>query len=166
VDHHPAVGGVPGCHQDGLEVPPRNGTGRVDPSLGVHLRQEADLPPPRPLDLGTIRLEPGRPLPYKKLGRALLSLGRGEEADEMFKAYLERDPRKRLVAQAIEHLKQGRKSDGEKMLRELRGLIRAPSSQTDSCDSCRISYQQLKNRSQRSLDPCWPVVMHTESSGH
>lgn len=68
--------------------------------------------------LRAIRLEPGRPLPYKKLGRALLSLGRDEEADEMFKAYLERDPRKRLVAQAIEHLKQGRKSDGEKMLRE------------------------------------------------
>jgi tetratricopeptide (TPR) repeat protein len=65
-----------------------------------------------------IRLEPTRPLPYKKLGRALLALGRGEEADEMFRAYLERDPRKRLVAQAIEHLQQGRKVDGEKMLRE------------------------------------------------
>jgi len=65
-----------------------------------------------------IRLEPARPLPYKKLGRALLSLGRGEEADEMFKAYLERDPRKRLVAQAIEHLQQGRKDDGEKLLRD------------------------------------------------
>jgi cytochrome c-type biogenesis protein CcmH/NrfG len=65
-----------------------------------------------------IRLEPARPLPYKKLGRALLALGKGEEADEMFRAYLERDPRKRLVAQAIEHMRQGRKADGEKMLRE------------------------------------------------
>jgi len=65
-----------------------------------------------------IRLEPQRPLPYKKLGRALLSLGRGEEADEMFRAYLERDPRKRLVAQALEHLRQGRKSEGESLLRD------------------------------------------------
>ncbi len=36
----------------------------------------------------------------------------------MFQAYLERDPRKRLVAQAIEHLRQGRKVDAEKMLRD------------------------------------------------
>jgi predicted Zn-dependent protease len=65
-----------------------------------------------------IRHEPVRPLPYKKLAQALLAVGRGGEADEMFNAYLERDPAKRIVAQAITHMREGRKVEAEQSLRD------------------------------------------------
>jgi len=64
-----------------------------------------------------IRQDPSRPLPYKKLGHALVAAGRGSEADEMFRNFMERDQGKSVVAEAIVHLQEGRMEGGEKMLR-------------------------------------------------
>jgi len=66
----------------------------------------------------SIQHEPSRPLPYKKLGQALLAVGRGKEADKMFQSFMERDPGKSTVAEAIMHIQEGRSEEGKKLLRE------------------------------------------------
>ncbi len=57
VQHHPALRGVAGGHQHGLEVPAGDRARVVDDPGFVHGRQEADLPPPRTPDLVP---DPGR----------------------------------------------------------------------------------------------------------
>ncbi|MSQ97905.1 MAG: sulfotransferase family protein [Xanthomonadales bacterium] len=55
-----------------------------------------------------IKHEPTLPLVHKKLGQALAALGKGKEADQEFREYLELDTDKGLVASAVEQMQAGR----------------------------------------------------------
>lgn len=69
-----------------------------------------------------IRQDPALPMPYKKLGQALIAVGRGSEADDYFMMYLDRDPHKKAVAEAIMQVQEGHT---EEAIRMLRGALRA-----------------------------------------
>ncbi len=64
-----------------------------------------------------IRQEPALPTPYKKLGQALIAVGRSNEADDYFKMFLDRDPGKKAVADAIMQVQEGRTEEAIGMLR-------------------------------------------------
>ena len=68
-----------------------------------------------------IKREPRLPLAHKKLGQALAALGKGEEADQEFREYLELDTDKGRVASALEHLQAGRV---EEAVESLQGILR------------------------------------------
>jgi tetratricopeptide (TPR) repeat protein len=78
-----------------------------------------------------IRQDPTLPMPYKKLGQALIAVGRGNEADDYFKMFLDRDPHKKAVAEAIMQVQEGHT---EEAIRMLRGALK---SNPDNVDAMR-----------------------------
>lgn len=58
-----------------------------------------------------IQLQPALPLARKKLGRALVAAGRGNEADEAFRDYLEQDPERAAVVRASELRRAGKSAE-------------------------------------------------------
>ena len=71
-----------------------------------------------------IKLQPSLPLVHKKLGQALAALGRGEEADEEFKAYIESNPNRQAVMQAADLLVDEKVDEAISILKDV--LKRSP----------------------------------------
>ena len=51
-----------------------------------------------------IQLQPALPLAHKKLGQALAAVGRGDDADEAFQVYLDKDQDRAIIVKGIEHM--------------------------------------------------------------
>ena len=68
-----------------------------------------------------IAREPRLPLAHRKLGQALAALGRGEEADEHFEEFLDKDPESARIAGAVECLGAGRL---EESIAQLRAVLK------------------------------------------
>ena len=66
-----------------------------------------------------IKQEPRLPLVHKKLGQALAALGKGKEADQEFREYLELDTDKGLVASAMEDMQAGRVDEAVTALKNI-----------------------------------------------
>ena len=66
-----------------------------------------------------IKQEPRLPLVHKKLGQALAALGKGKEADQEFREYLELDTDKGLVASAVEQMHAGHLDEAVQSLKNI-----------------------------------------------
>ena len=66
-----------------------------------------------------IQKEPRLAGPYKKLAQALIEVGRAKEADDLFRMFLDRDPGKKAVADAIIAIQEGNREQGVDMLRKV-----------------------------------------------
>lgn len=84
-----------------------------------------------------IQLEPTLPLAHKKLGRALAAVGRGQEADEAYMEYFERDPGKGEIAIAADHIKAGR---NEEAIDALRAILRKNPDNVDALCFLSLAY--------------------------
>jgi tetratricopeptide (TPR) repeat protein len=88
-----------------------------------------------------IRLEPTLPLAHKKLGQTLAALGRGNDSDEAFREYLERDTRASAAATGAEQLGAGRT---EEAIATLRAAIRADADNVDAMRVLATAYWQSR----------------------
>lgn len=79
-----------------------------------------------------IKLEPRLPLAHRKLGEALAAIGRGEEADEQFREFFERDPHSKSIATALDHMNANRRDDA---VAELSSVLK---SNPNSVDAMRV----------------------------
>jgi tetratricopeptide (TPR) repeat protein len=86
-----------------------------------------------------IQLEPTLPLAHKKLGRALAAVGRGDEADQSFLEYFDRDPEKGEIAVAATHIKAGRHKDAIDMLKL---MLRKNPENVDALCFLALAYRQ------------------------
>lgn len=73
-----------------------------------------------------IQLQPALPLAHKKLGQALAAAGRGLEADDAFKIYIDSDPDRARIIEGVEHQREGRFDEALLAFREV--LRRNPNS--------------------------------------
>lgn len=88
-----------------------------------------------------IKREPNLPTPYKKLAQALIEVGRGKEADDLFLMFLDRDPGKKAIADAMVQVQQGNEEEGLSMLRQ---VLRV---QPDNVDAMRyLAAAYLKSK--------------------
>ena len=87
--------------------------------LGSILALRGDYEGAIPCFEGAIQREPSLPAPYKKLADALIVAGRPKEADEFFRAFLEKAPGKKLVADAIMQVQDGNAEEAIKILRRV-----------------------------------------------
>lgn len=88
-----------------------------------------------------IQAEPSLPTPYKKLGQALIAVGRAHEADELFKMFLDRDPGKKAVAEAIQQVQDGNSEDA---VRTLRRVLKADPENVDAMRYLAAAYLKDK----------------------
>jgi tetratricopeptide (TPR) repeat protein len=61
--------------------------------------------------------EPSLSGPYKKLAQALIAVGRANEADALIRMFIDREPGKKAVAEAIQQVYDGNTEEGIKLLR-------------------------------------------------
>jgi tetratricopeptide (TPR) repeat protein len=88
-----------------------------------------------------IQQEPRLPTPYKKLAQAYIEVGRGKEADDLFRLFLERDPGKKAVADAMIKIQEGNSDEGVDMLRKVLKV------QPDNIDAMRyLAAAYLKSK--------------------
>ena len=87
--------------------------------LGSVLALRGDYEGAIPHFENAIQREPSLAAPHKKLADALIAAGRGKEADEFFKAFLDKAPGKKLVADAIIQVQEGNTEEAIKILRRV-----------------------------------------------
>ncbi len=88
-----------------------------------------------------IKQEPRLPKPYKKLAQALIAVGRAKEADDIFRLYLERDPAKKVVAEALIHIQDGHSEEGTDLLRK---VLKADPENVDAMRYLAAAYLKSK----------------------
>jgi len=79
--------------------------------LGSALAQQQKLEEAIPFFEQAVRLEPELTNAHKKLGKALAAVGRGFEADEVFKVFFEKVPDTATVAVGADHMRAGREEE-------------------------------------------------------
>lgn len=88
-----------------------------------------------------IQQEPRLPTPYKKLAQAYIAVGRGKEADDLFRMFLDRDPGKKAVADAIMQIQQGSSDEGVELLRK---VLKAQPENVDAMRYLAAAYLKSK----------------------
>ena len=88
-----------------------------------------------------IQLDPSLPAPYRKLAEALIGAGRAKEADELFKAFLDKAPGKKAVADAIMQVQEG---NTEEAIRLLRRVLKAEPDNVDAMRYLAAAYLKEK----------------------
>ena len=113
-----------------LSVAP--GSARLHEELANLLVRQGRVLEAIPLFERALKLDPGLPHTRKRLADALVAGGRGAEADLRYAEYLAQDPDRQAVADGIEHLAAGRKTEAIATFRAV--LRRAP----DHIDAMRM----------------------------
>ena len=85
----------------------------------------------------SLGLDPRLPLARKKLGQALAALGWGAEADTALETWFEQDPNRLQVAEALHHLRAGRK---EEAIATLRKALREKPDNVDALHTLAQAY--------------------------
>ncbi|MBT4523220.1 MAG: tetratricopeptide repeat protein [Halieaceae bacterium] len=88
-----------------------------------------------------IQLQPALPLAHKKLGQALQAVGRGNDADEAFRVYLDNDPDRQAIA---EHVKQLREGSREEAIKGLRVVLKRNPDSVNAMRFLALAYWQGK----------------------
>ena len=91
----------------------------------------------------SIQLDPTRPTAHKKLGQVLAATGRGQEADEAFETFFSKDTNKGMVAEGVEHYRQGRL---DQAVETLRAAIKKDPNNVDALRFLAVTYIKMETR--------------------